>query len=46
MKSNHGTPESQETPEMEGRSHPASFLRKATRVAEKKSGKRAAKKRG
>lgn len=40
-------PESQETVAEEGRSHPASFLRKATRVAEKKSsGKRAAKKRG
>jgi hypothetical protein len=27
--------EKDETPEMEGRSHPVSFLRKATRVAEK-----------
>ena len=41
------TPESKETVAEEGRSHPAAFLRKATRVAEKKSsGKRAVKKRG
>jgi hypothetical protein len=46
MKKEICTPEKDETPEMEGRSHPVSFLRKATRVAEKKSGKRAAKKRG
>jgi hypothetical protein len=46
MKSDRGTPESQETPELESRSHPVSFLRKATRLAEKKSGKRAARKRG
>ena len=46
MKKESCTPESQETPEQEGRSHPANFLRKATRVAEKKSGRRAAKKRG
>ena len=46
MKKEACTPESQETPEQEGRSHPPALLRKATRVAEKKSGKRAAKKRG
>ena len=41
-----GMPESQETPEYEARNHPVSFLRKAVRTAEKKSGKRVAKKRG
>ena len=46
MKKERCTPESQETPEQESRSHPVSFLRKATRMAEKKSGKRSAKKRG
>ena len=46
MKKERCTPESQETPEHESRSHPVSFLRKATRMAEKKSGKRAARKRG
>jgi hypothetical protein len=45
MKHERAVPESQETPEMEGRSHPASFLRKATRVAEKKTGKRKSRKR-
>jgi hypothetical protein len=49
MKKESCTPESQETPEQESRSHPVSFLRKATRLAErggKKSGKRRAGKRG
>jgi hypothetical protein len=46
MKHEYAIPESQETPAQEGRSHPANFLRKATRVAEKKSGRRAARKRG
>ena len=31
------TPESEETPEQESRSHPPSFLRKAARLAERKS---------
>jgi len=49
MKHERCTPESQETPEQEGRSHPPSFLRKAARVAErkeKKSSKRHIGKRG
>lgn len=46
MKKSYGMAEKDETPEYEARNHPASFLRKATRMAEKKSGKRAAKKRG
>jgi hypothetical protein len=46
MKKERCTPEKDETPELESRSHPVSFLRRATRLAEKKSGKRAAKKRG
>jgi hypothetical protein len=46
MKKEKCTPESQETPEMESRSHSPNFLRKATRMAEKKSGKRTSKKRG
>lgn len=46
MKKEACTPESEETVEQEGRSHPPSFLRKAARVAEKKSGKRRSKKRG
>ena len=43
MKKERCTPESQETPEQESRSHPVSFLRKATRLAEKKPGKRSKK---
>jgi hypothetical protein len=39
-------PEKDETPEYEARNHPVGFLRKAVRAAEKKSGKRASKKRG
>ena len=47
MKKERCTPEKDETPELESRNHPVSFLRKATRLAEKKSGKRgAARKRG
>ena len=45
MKKERCTPEKDETPELESRNHPVNFLRKATRLAEKKSGKRAAKKR-
>ena len=43
MKQGRCTPENQETPEQESRSHPPAFLRKAARLAEKKSGKRARK---
>ena len=47
MKHERCTPESQETPEQESRSHPVGFLRKAARLAEKKSsGRRTARKRG
>ena len=46
MKKERCTPEKDETPELESRNHPVSFLRKATRLAEKKSGKRVSKKRG
>ena len=46
MKKERCTPEKDETPELESRSHPVGFLRKATRLAEKKSGKRATGKRG
>lgn len=40
-----GMPESQETPDYEAKSHTPAFLRKAARLAEKKSAKRAARKR-
>lgn len=41
-----GMPEKDESPEYEARNHPVSFLRKAVRVAEKKSSKRSSRKRG
>jgi len=41
-----GMLEKDETPEYEAKSHPISFLRKAARLAEKKSGKRVSRKRG
>ena len=41
-----GMPEKDETPEYEARSHSVPFLRKAVRAAEKKSGRRPARKRG
>ena len=44
--SNCGMAEKDESPDYEAKSHSAAFLRKATRLAEKKPGKRAAKKRG
>ena len=45
-KLNRGMAEKEETPAQESRSHPVSFLRKATRLAEKKSSKRHMRKRG
>ena len=45
--SNRGMEEKDETPALEARSHPVSFLRQAVRDAEKKkSGKRRTQKRG
>jgi len=41
-----GVPESQESPSFEARNHTPQFLRKAVRLAEKKSGKRSSRKRG
>jgi len=46
MKHESAVPESQETPALEARSHPVKFLRQAVRDAEKKPGKRRARKRG
>jgi len=46
MKKECGMPEKDETPQYEARNHPPSFLRKAARLAEKKSSKRPARKRG
>ncbi len=41
-----GMPEKDESPAYEARNHSPAFLRQAVRLAEKKSGKRTAKKRG
>ena len=46
MKQSYGMAEKDESPEYEARNHSTSFLRKAVRSSEKKSGKRAARKRG
>ena len=41
-----GMAEKDESPEYEAKSHSTSFLRKAVKASEKKSGKRSSKKRG
>lgn len=41
-----GVPEDQESPSFEARSHTVQFLRKAVKLAEKKTSKRSMRKRG